>query len=249
MPKVLFYIGTAFCLFLALTSAGEVARELQGSGSAFAAVQGGAAFGGSRAAWAVLVALLAGLAVAAIFLRMAALLAPRNLFGAFVGVFAVSGALAALSGLLLLEVRMMAFVRRAAVADGATLGALAEMHFAAYLLLGYFVSVSMLTLRPYFRVQASRILSVLVFLPLPLFFLIVSQELFVPSSAGPVPASTPGSIVFFAILSVLFFAIAIHCVRHRHLFLEMTNLRELLDSRVDLNGRGGARPARVAFDS
>jgi hypothetical protein len=37
-------------------------------------------------------------------------------------------------------------------------------------------------------------------------------------------------------------------VRHRHLFLEMTNLRELLDSRVDLNGRS-SRPVRVAFDS
>ncbi|MGZ7031144.1 MAG: hypothetical protein ACXVIJ_04165, partial [Thermoanaerobaculia bacterium] len=169
MPKVLFYIGTAFCLFLALTSAGEVARELQGGGAAFAALQNGTAAGGTRAAWAVLVTLLAGLAVAAIFLRMAALLAPRNLFGAFVGVFAIAGALAALSGLALLELRMLSFLRHAP-ADNATFRALAEMHFAAYLLLGYFVSVSMLALRPYFRVQASRILSVLVFLPLPLFF-------------------------------------------------------------------------------
>jgi hypothetical protein len=248
MPKFLFYIGTAFCLFLALSSAGEVARELQGGGAAFAAAQNVSGAGASRAAWAVLVTLLAGLAVSAIFLRMAALLAPRNLFGAFVGVFAVAGALAALSGLALLELRMLSLLRRA-TADNATFRALAEMHFAAYLLLGYFVAVSMLALRPYFRVQASRILSVLVFLPLPLFFLIVAQELFVSASAAPSPASSPGSIVFFAVMSVLFFAIAVHCVRHRHLFLEMTNLRELLDSRVDLNGRGGARPVRVAFDS
>jgi hypothetical protein len=246
MPKVLFYIGTAFCLFLALTSAGEVARELQGRGAAFAALESGPGVGSAHGAWAILVALLAGLAVAAIFLRMAALLAPRNLFGAFVGVFAISGALAALSGLLFLEARMIFFLRRGV--DVATLRALGEMHFAAYLLLGHFVSVSMLALRPYFRVQASRILSVLVVLPLPLFFLIVAQELFVTSSTEPLPASSPGSIVFFAVLSALFFAIAVHCVRHRHLFLEMTNLRELLDSRVDLNGRS-ARPVRVAFDS
>src|SRR5512141_2015950 len=108
MPKLLFYIGTAFCLFLALTSAGEVARELQGGGPAFAALQSGVALGGTRAGWAILITLLAGVAVAAIFLRMAALLAPRNLFGAFVGVFTVSGALAALSGLLFLEVRLAA---------------------------------------------------------------------------------------------------------------------------------------------
>ena len=40
MPKVLFYAGTAFCLFLALTSAAESARELQGGSLAFVALQG-----------------------------------------------------------------------------------------------------------------------------------------------------------------------------------------------------------------
>ncbi|HVR40503.1 MAG TPA: hypothetical protein VMU84_15510 [Thermoanaerobaculia bacterium] len=43
-------------------------------------------------------------------------------------------------------------------------------------------------------------------------------------------------------LAVLFFSIAVHCIRHRHLFLEMTNLRELLDSRSRTIGH-------VAFDS
>ena len=247
MPKLLFYTGTAFCLFLALTGAGEVARELQGGGASFAAIHNGAPIVSPRAAWAIVIALLAGLAVAAIFLRMAALLAPRNLFGAFVGVFAVAGAMASLSGVLLLQARMAAIVRRAA-ADLASLRPLSEVHFAAYLLLGYFASVAMLALRPYFRVQASRLLSVLVFRPLPLFFLIVAQELFVAPSTGVLPASSPGSIVFNAIMSMLFFAIAVHCVRHRHLFLEMTNLRELLDSRVDLAGRG-TRPVRAAFES
>jgi hypothetical protein len=243
MPKFLFYGGTAFCLFLALTGAGEITRELQGGGASFAALHNGATLTGSSASWAILIALLAGLGVAAIFIRMAALLAPRNLFGAFVGVFSVAGALATLSGVLFLQARMLAIVRH-----GGSPQTLSEIHFAAYLLLGYFVSVTMLALRPYFRVQASRILSALVFLPLPLFFLIVAQELFVTSSNGPLPATTPGSIVYYAVLSLLFFAIAVHCVRHRHLFLEMTNLRELLDSRVDLSGRG-SRPVRAAFES
>jgi len=105
-------------------------------------------------------------------------------------------------------------------------------------------------MRPYFRIQASRILSALVFLPLPLYLLIMGQELFVASSPGPLPSSTPALQVFFSVLAVLFFSIAVHCVRHRHLFIEMTNLRELLDSRIDAS-RGG-RPLRlggVAFDS
>jgi hypothetical protein len=46
---------------------------------------------------------------------------------------------------------------------------------------------------------------------------------------------------------MLFFSIAVHCVRHRHIFIEMTNLRELLEPRVD-PGRAKA-VGRVAFDS
>src|SRR6476469_1944128 len=198
MPKILFYTGTAFCLFLALTSAAESMREVQGWGVAFAAVQSSGVFT-ARAPWAILVALVAGLAAAVIFVRMAALLAARNLFGAFV----------ALSQ------------------------PLSEMHLVGYLVLGYFVSLSLLALRPYFRIQASRILSALVFLPLPIFVVVVVQELFIRASNAPLPASSSASLVFFGSVSIFFFAIAVHCIRHRHLFLEMTNLRELLESRFD----------------
>jgi len=53
-----------------------------------------------------------------------------------------------------------------------------------------------------------------------------------------------------AVVSVLFFSIAVHCIRHRHLFLEMTNLRELLDGRFDPTNRAPRRPiGGVAFDS
>jgi hypothetical protein len=51
-------------------------------------------------------------------------------------------------------------------------------------------------------------------------------------------------------MSILFFAISVHCIRHRHLFLEMTNLRELLDGRFDPSARASRRPiGGVAFDS
>ena len=49
--------------------------------------------------------------------------------------------------------------------------------------------------------------------------------------------------------AILFVSIAIHSIRHRHLFLEMTNLRELLDSRVDPASRHGRPIGGVAFDS
>jgi len=112
-------------------------------------------------------------------------------------------------------------------------------------MLGWFVALSLLALRPYFRIQASRFLSALVFLPLPVFVLIVIQELFLTSSAAPLPANTPASKVFFGVVAMLFFAISVHCIRHRHLFIEPTNLRDLLEPRVDRAPRpiGG-----VAFD-
>lgn len=103
MPKLLFYAGTAFCLFLALVSAAEVTHELRSGVFAFVALPDT-----SRAPYAIATALVAGLAIAALFLRMAALLAARNLFAAFVAVLAVSGATAALAAVLLVQWRVSA---------------------------------------------------------------------------------------------------------------------------------------------
>jgi uncharacterized membrane protein len=243
MPKLLFYIGTAFCLFLALTSAAELLREIEAGSVAFAALQSGGI--SARAPWAILVALVAGLAVAAVFVRMAALLAARNLFGAFLALFSVIGAVASLAAVLLLQSRMVVLTR-----GGTSTQTLAEVHVAGWFVLGYFVSLSLLSLRPYFRIQASRFLSVMVIIPLPVFALMLTQELFVTASAAPLPIATPASFAFFAVFAILFFSIAVHCIRHRHLFLEMTNLRELLDGRVDPAARAARRTiGGVAFDS
>src|SRR5215212_9262649 len=115
MPKALFYAGTAFCLFLALTSAAESARELQGGRLAFVALQAVSA-PAARAAWRIAAALAAGFAAAAIFVRMAALLAPRNLFGALFAVFATIGSMLSLFGALLLQWRILVMLRRGAAA-------------------------------------------------------------------------------------------------------------------------------------
>ncbi|HEX2120596.1 MAG TPA: hypothetical protein VHL59_03045 [Thermoanaerobaculia bacterium] len=234
MPKFLFYGGTAFCLFLALTSAAEAVSELRHGRLSFVALPAEA-----DGAWPIAAAFFAGFAIAALFMRMAALLAARNLFAALMAVLSVAGATASLTGLLLLQWRI-------ATVDVQNV---AEVHFAGLMALGFFTSLSLLTLRPYFSIQASRFLSALVFFPLPLFLLVLLQEMFVTVSRGPLPVSTPASQVFFSVLAVLFLSIAVHCIRHRHLFLEMTNLRELLDPRVDPAGRHGRPIGGVAFDS
>jgi hypothetical protein len=148
-----------------------------------------------------------------------------------------------LAAVTLLQSRMFITARQhAPVSD-----AVAEMHFAAVMMLGYFLSLSFLALRPYFRVQASRFLSASVFLPLPLYLLILTQEIFVSGSRAALPAVTPALLVFFAAVALLFLAIGLHCIRHRHMFLEMTNLRELLESGLD---QGKERViGRVAYDS
>ena len=234
MPRLLFYSGTAFCLFLALMSAVEVGHAVRDGELAFAALPHTA-----RAQWAIVAALGIGVATAALFLRMAALLAARNLFAAFIAVLSVTAATASLVAVVLLQWRM------AAVTDGR----LDEIHFAALMAFGFFVSLSLLSLRPYFSIQASRFLSATVFLPLPVFMIVLVQEMAGSLSKAPMPVATPASSVYFSVLAVLFFSIAIHCMRHRHLFLEMTNLRELLDSRVDPASRNGRHLGNPAFDS
>jgi len=238
MPKFLFYVGTGFCLFLALSAAAGFLGQLDGGPLAFVAVHGAGVSGSGAAAWSILVALVAGMAVAAILVRMAALLAARNLFGAFVALLSITAAMLTLAWTLLLQSRMLMLARQRTAVE-----AVSQLHFVAVLMLGCFVSITFLALRPYFSVQASRVLSALVFFPFPLFCLILIQELFVSTPLQALPPATPASIVYFALVSMLFFAIAVHCIRHRHMFLEMTNLRELLDSRAH-RAVGG-----MAFDS
>jgi hypothetical protein len=238
MPKFLFYVGTGFCLFLALSAAAGFAAQLEGGAMTFVALRGGAVTGSIAGGASVLVALLAGMAVTAILVRMASLLAARNLFGAFVALLSITAAMMTLTWTLLLQSRMIMLARQGVAWDG-----VGQLHFVAVLMLGCFVSLTFLALRPYFSVQASRVLSALVFFPFPLFCLILVQELFVSAPLKPLPPATPASLVYFGVVALLFFALAVHCIRHRHMFLEMTNLRELLDSRAH-RGIGG-----VAFDA
>ena len=143
MPRILFYAGTAFFLFLALSAATDAVQQLQGSDIAFVAVQGAHVSTSATAGWAIVVALLAGVACAALLVRMAALLAARNLFGAFLALFSVAAAVTSLIWLLFLQTRMLTLARH-----GSGSGAAGELHFAAVLMLGYFVSISLLALRP-----------------------------------------------------------------------------------------------------
>src|SRR5438132_8768923 len=202
MPKLLFYAGTGFCLFLALSAAAGFAAQLEGGTLSFVAVHGAVITNSSAAAWSIIVALIAAMATAAILVRMASLLAARNLFGAFVALLSITAAMLTLAWTLLLQSRMIMLVRQRAAWDG-----VGQLHFVAFLMLGCFLSLTFLALRPYFRVQASRVLAALVFFPFPLFCLILIQELFVSTPLQPLPPATPAALVFFAVVALLFFSL------------------------------------------
>ena len=247
MPKALFYAGTVFTLFLALTSAAESIRQLQSGAVSFVAFRGISIPAGTAAVWTLVAAGIIAVTVGSILLRMASLLAARNLFAAIVALAAITAALTTALALLTLEFRMTL------VHAPALLRPLAEVHLVGYLLLGALLSLALMTLHPYFRIQASRVLAILVFLPLPLVLSVSFQEAFIGASSGPLPVASPASFIFFAVAAVLFFAVSVHCIRHRHLFIEVTNLRELLDPRVEPRLSRAGRRVRlngdVAFDS
>src|SRR2546430_16671429 len=89
MPKLLLYGGTGFCLFLALSAVAVVGVQIENDPLSFVAVHGRGVASSASAAWSIIGALVAGLAAAAILVRMAALLAARNLFGAFVALLSI----------------------------------------------------------------------------------------------------------------------------------------------------------------
>src|SRR5260221_12819990 len=89
MPKPLFYGGTAFCLFIALSSAAALMQQASGAPFGFVAIHGPTILLTTSAAWAIVVALLAGVGAAAILVRMATLLAAPHLVCPFAALFTV----------------------------------------------------------------------------------------------------------------------------------------------------------------
>lgn len=247
MPKSLFYAGVIFSALFALLVASSVIQIGSTPGLEWLLYSPSAAgISGSASPFVMIAILLMMVPVASILLRMASLVAARNLFAAFFGIFSVSCAALALGYLAALEFRIGAVLRGSSDAVSG-IQPLLESQVAGTWSFGWFLSLALLALRPYFRVQASRTLSALVFLPAPVFLWSLAGV------AGHAAGSTSSTMMlYWSLLSAIFLAIAVHCMRHRHLFIEVTNLRELLDTRVvpplderrRLSFDGG-----VAFDS
>ncbi|HVR44686.1 MAG TPA: hypothetical protein VMS56_14725 [Thermoanaerobaculia bacterium] len=244
MPKSLFYLGVIFSMLAALLLAGVVIdRGLTGEWLEVSSVQ---LLRGSTTTGVIAVMLLS-IPVAGFFLRMAALVAPRNLFAALFAIFATGSAAVSAGLYAALDFRAALLDRQARLtaAQADTLDMLLELRVATVWALGFFLATMFLSTRPYFRIQG-RVLAAVVSWPLPVFFLIFATQ-FLPTPPGALTAIAAAFLLL--LFAFLFAAVSVHGLRHRHLFIEVTNLRELLDGRIDPEPPGGGPRRRFSFGS
>ena len=235
MPKSLFYLGVVFSMLAALLLFGAVVdRGLTGDWLEVSSVQ----LLRGETTTGVLAVMLLSIPVAGFFLRMASLIAPRNLFAAFFSIFATCSAAVSAGFYAALDFRssLLEGERGLTIAQVDTLDMMLELRLTTLWAVGFFLATMFLSTRPYFKLQG-RVLAIAVSFPLPVFFLALISRYAAPNLGG---VSLAFTALLLALFAFLFIAVAVHGLRHRHLFIELTNLRELLDARSELD----ARPAR-----
>jgi len=246
MPKTLFYSGVVASFLIAvLCGAQAIGWILGGAPSPLRFADSMR----SEIALAVLLVLVA-LPVASLLIRIASLLAARNLFSALLASMFASCAI--LSSIVLASCEWrMAFVDLSSKGGLSRAHLLGQIRSVSLLIFGITIVLALLSIRPYFRAQANGILSTLLWLPgFALTGALLDQGDFDGATLAFAP--TASSSFLLSLMSVIFGSIAVHCLRHRHSFIEVTNLRELLDSRIDPRAKRRGRfgfNSDVAFDS
>ncbi len=234
MPKALFYLGVlSTFLVAALSAVYAVSAWAARAEEPFDSL---ALSGEPGAPYFFLAVLLFSIPAGALFVRMASLIAIRNLFNAFLSLAALAGTLITVALLAIGSLRLSVFAEslQTSGAEGMS-GALLESYLVNYYALGLFLALLLLSLRPWFRIQANAILSGSMLLPAVLYVWILVEEHFIAPVATMSAAfrSLP-SFAFFIIVSGIFAGLAVHCLLHRHLFIEVTNLREIIEPAGDL---------------
>jgi hypothetical protein len=245
MPKPLFYLGVIFSALAAVLAVSVAPSQLTAAEPP--------AFATLSPVRPVLV-LLVIVPIAALFLRMASLIAARNLFAAHFSIFAVGCTSLAVALLSTVQFRLLLLFKRPGESLPIAVSSVTELQLIILYAVGFFLSVSFLSTRPYFRLQG-RFLASLVLVPVPLYLaMLTEQYLSAPATESILGSSSNLTFLYLIIVGALFASLSFHCLRHRHLFVEVTNLRELLDSRIDpaiaVRRRSGFRlESDVAFDS
>lgn len=220
MPRILFYIGITLSLAIALILIWTVGAQIVfGELLRYdvTVVEGLATHGSGE----IVLVVLMTIPICALYLRIASLIAVRNLFASILAVTSISCAL--LSGLFLLALKLERDVL--AGIDAHQIGL--NLSIVAGHLVAIFVSLTFVTLLPYFGLH-NRTVAALTLTPAVFYLLVLTEKFLHRWSFGEALASG-GFLLSIAATST---AIAIHSLRHRHPFLEVTNLRDLLGGAI-----------------
>ena len=244
MPKPLFYLGVIFSALAAVLAVSAAPALLDPARPAVFSALG---------PLQPLTILLITIPIAALFVRMASLLAARNLFAAQFAIFSIACTTIAAALLSTMQFRLVLLAKSGSLTE-AIRNSTSEIHVVMLYAVGFFLSVSLLAVRPYFRIQG-RAIAMLLLVPFPLYVaMLLEQYLSAPTAESMLGVSSSLTFLYLFLVGTLFCAMSVHCLRHRHRFVEVTNLRELLDTRVDptviVRRRSGFRfDSDVAFDS
>jgi hypothetical protein len=247
MHRTTFLAGVFCCVVAALFASSEALNELLGQPFHFWLNSSSGSYypiGGKFA----MATLLFAIPTAAIFVRMGSLLAARSLFESFFSLFATICAPFSLIFFAVIQLRIAIYERTPITnLSGQTLReqaltTLGELNIVAFYALGWFLSLAIVSLRPYFQLRSSRSLAVIVCVPMPLYLVLVGQQVLLALNDTAMSGASVLSVSFFAVLGFLFVSIAVHSIRHRHYFLEATNLRTLMEPRVE---KGSVTPRQA----
>jgi hypothetical protein len=198
------------------------------------AVDGLALSGATGAPYFFFAVLLFSIPAGALFVRIASLLAVRNLFNAFLALAALVSTLITVALLAIGSLRLSVIAESLRSSEGEAMAAtLLESHLVHYYALGMFLSLLLISMRPWFRIQANAILSGSMLLPAVLYaWILVEEHFLAPVATMSAAFRSAPSFAFFIIVGGIFAGLAIHCLLHRHLFVEVTNLREIIEPPV-----------------
>jgi hypothetical protein len=244
VPKPLFYLGVFSTMLIALLSAVYAVSAWAWPGGESA--DGLALSGRPGAPLFFLAVLLFSIPAGALFVRIASLLAVRSLFDAFLAIAALVSTLITVALLTISSLRLAVLAGSLRTPEAQAMsGTLLESHLVSYYALGLFLSLLLISLRPWFRIQASAILSGSMLLPGLLYAWILVEEHFIaPVATMSAAFRSAPSFAFFIIVAGIFAGLAVHCLLHRHLFVEVTNLREIIEPPVDQRLRPAALDPR-----
>jgi len=226
MPRALFYTGVVFTLLAALMAGAQAWARWTAGIPVIGPEQ-------SSPLRLFLMLLMIG-PIGALCLRMCAFIFARDLYASLTGMTLTGAAMTAATGVLVVGLQMSL--------KPETSPALALFEWLGFYLLAFLCAVALLALHPYLRLR-SPVGAALALMPGPLFIGMMAQDFSLLHFSSPVSA------IYLASIASCLTAIGFHALRHRHTFIEPTDLRDMLDGRGTRANASSGEGFRIEHDA